>query len=135
MLVFSLSITTPEISSVSSIPSFFIFSIFIFDKSIFPFSSICFIAVTKISEKFSFEFSAHFPVMAVIAICLKISSLSSPICKEIFFKISCDFSFAILYPFVITVGCIFLSSNFSAFSKSFPANITAVVVPSPTSFS
>jgi K(+)-stimulated pyrophosphate-energized sodium pump len=40
---------------------------------------------------------------------------------------------AILYPLVMTVGWIFLSSNFSAFSKSFPAIMTAVVVPSPTS--
>jgi hypothetical protein len=35
----------------------------------------------------------------------------------------------------IIAGCIFWSRSFSAFSSSFPASITAVVVPSPTSSS
>ena len=131
----SLSIITPFINSVSSTPSLFILTIFMLLRSTFEFSSTCFIASTIMSANFSFTLSAPFPVIAVITTCLNTSVLSLVILKLNSFRNSLALSAAILYPFVITVGCIFLSRSFSAFSRSFPASITAVVVPSPTSLS
>ena len=89
--IFSLSKTIPEISSVSSMPSPFDFSIFMSFKSTLKLSSeedICFTARTIISANFSFDASAPLPVMAVIAICLNISSSSRVILNAISLRIS-----------------------------------------------
>ncbi len=88
ILTLDLSMTIPLISSVFSTLSDLFFSILIFVKSIPLLSFTCLTASTIMSANISFTVSAAFPVIAVIAIYLKISSLESETSIARDFKIS-----------------------------------------------
>ena len=101
----SLSISTPLISMESSAGAPDLFSIFTFSESMLPSdSTIIFTASTVIFASFSLEYSAPFPVIAVVAILIRLSLSSFVIFSEIAFRITCAFSDAILYPLATTVG-------------------------------
>ena len=135
----SLSMTMPFISSESLIlpPTFF-------STLMSSMSTVClpsftestdFIAATVSSAILSVDISAPLPVTAVPAIVFNTSSSSTDTVVAIDSKISFAFSAASLYPLAMIVGCISSSSRSSAFLRSSPVSIAAVVVPSPTSSS
>ncbi len=85
--------------------------------------------------KCSEALSALFPVIEVIAICIKVFVSSDFISSAILSRILKASSFASFKPLVITVECMFWSNKLSAFFNNSPAKTAAVVVPSPTSSS
>ena len=134
----SLSSTMPFISSVSSIlpPAFF--SSFISSVSIvilMVFSITWRIASTVSFESTSLFDSVPFPVIAVCAIISRTFVSDSDTGSDIFSNTANALSLAILYPLTTTVGCMSILISSSAFLRSSPASMTAVVVPSPTSSS
>ncbi len=98
-----------------------------------PFSSTCLTAPTTNRAKGSRAFSVPLPVMAVMATFRRVSRSSASMAMT--FRISWAFSAACRYPMATMVGWISMSNKPSAFFKSSPAMMTAVVVPSPTSSS
>ncbi len=118
-------------------PTFFSILILSMSNVFFPFSisTTDLTAFTHKIASFSFDASAPLPVIAVIATFVRSSSSSGATKIAISFRISRAFTAASLNPDAMTVGCTSCSKRFSAFRSSSPVNITAVVVPSPTSSS
>src|SRR3989344_8291601 len=134
-LTLSLSNTIPSINSEDSIPPPITFSTLILSNATSSLSLTWITAFTANSAKCSFADSAPLPVIAVIAIFFKMSISFSVTFSANSFKICLLFSAANLYPFAMTVGWTLSSNKCSACFNNSTANTTAVVVPSPTSFS